>query len=126
MPYFPGPWFSKQDMQDDNGIFEVSMLALLKPWRSLTNLKDPNQSFCDAYNDFLDNASYDTCHLMRNVQFFHECGEHAQSHEQIIETADEPAPTTAWTNIEQVPDGPSLDEDVSKTNFEKFVMEDDI
>ena len=32
MPYFPGRWFPKQDLEDENGLFEASMLALLKPW----------------------------------------------------------------------------------------------
>ena len=32
MPYFPGRWFLKQDLEDENGLFEASMLALLKPW----------------------------------------------------------------------------------------------
>ena len=56
MPYFPGRWFAKRDDDEENGLFHASMLALLKPWRSLQNLKRPGQSFRDAFNEFMSTA----------------------------------------------------------------------
>jgi hypothetical protein len=39
MPYFPGHWFPERDDDFDNSLYHASMLALLKPWRSLRDLK---------------------------------------------------------------------------------------
>ena len=77
MPYFPGQWFPKQDPEDCNGLFKASMLALFKPWRSLTDLKQPEQTFQEAFQDFICEAPFETRRVIKNVQFFHECCEHA-------------------------------------------------
>ena len=89
MPYFPGQWFPKKNPDDCNGIFEASMLALLKPWRSLTDLKRPNQTFREAYDDFLCEASSETCRIIKNIQYFHECGEHARQRTDTIVNTEE-------------------------------------
>lgn len=92
----------------------------------MSDLKEPEQTFRDAYNDFLHNASYDTHRIVRNVQFFHECGEHARRRQQLMQPVDESVPTTAWSNMEEHPDGPPQHDDISDIDFENFVTEDDI
>jgi hypothetical protein len=56
MPYFPGQWFPKKDDENTNGLFEASMLALLKPWRSLLDLKSSHETFRDAFDAFVAHA----------------------------------------------------------------------
>ena len=126
MPYFPGRWFPKQDPEDSNGLFEASMLALLKPWRSLTDLKRPEQTFQEAFNDFICEASSETCRIIKNVQFFHECSEHANQRTEPIFTSDESSPTTVWTDIDEPENGNLDKENVDDDHFEEMILEEDI
>ena len=126
MPFFPGQWFPKQDLEDENGLFKASMLALLKPWRSLSDLKETEQSFRSAYDVFFQNASSEVRRTVKNVQFFHECGEHARRRDQNLEAVDEPGQSTAWSDVQVLADGPPARDEESTTNFDDFVTEDDI
>ena len=126
MPFFPGQWFPKQDLEDENGLFEASMLALLKPWRSLSDLKETEQSFRSAYDVFFQNASSEVRRTVKNIQFFHECGEHARRRDQNLEAVDEPGQSTAWSDVQVLADGPPARDEESTTDFDDFVTEDDI
>ncbi len=79
MPYFPGKWFPKKDNDDVNGIFEALMLALLKPWRSVSDVKKETETFQDAFDDFITHASAEVLRIVDNIQFFHECSESAKT-----------------------------------------------
>ena len=126
IPYFPGQWFPKQDLSDCNGLFEASMLALFKPWRSLTDLKQPDENFRTAYNSFLQSASADSLRIIKNTQFYHECSEHAARHGPIEEQLDEDSANSRWIGMEDCADGPLEDNDVSETCFDHLVTEEDI
>ncbi len=60
MPYFPGPWFAKRDKENINGLFEASMLALLKLWRLLMDLKKGTETFRYVFTNFLSQSSNST------------------------------------------------------------------
>ena len=129
MPYFPGQWFPKQDPEDCNGLFEASMLALFKPWRSLTDLKRPEQTFREAFQDFIREAPFETRRLIKNIQFFHECCEHATQRTEPVITTDESSRTTVWTELEDLEDGPLDNDDhdnVDDELFETLISEEDI
>ena len=79
MPYFPGQWLPKRDEDDSSGLFEASMLALLKPWRLLTDLKTFHESFADAFLLFLSTAPQHIQNTIDNIQFYHECADKATS-----------------------------------------------
>lgn len=78
MPYFPGRWFPKRDDDDENGLFHAAMLALLKPWRSLRDLKQTGQNFRDSFNEFMAHAPQQIHNIVENIQFFHECADSAR------------------------------------------------
>ena len=126
MPYFPGQWFPKQNPDDCNGIFEASILALLKPWRSLTDLKGPEQTFREAYDNFLCEASPETCRIIKNIQYFHECGEHARQRTDTVIDTNETYQTTVWTEIDDPADGLLADDEVNDEHFEDLITEEDI
>ena len=90
MPYFAGSWFAKRDPEDVNGLFEASMLALLKPWRSLKELKNVEETFKHAFDKFLATAPPEIHRTIANIEFFHECSEAATIHRQSAEMATEP------------------------------------
>jgi hypothetical protein len=87
MPYFPGQWFPKRDSVNENGLFEASMLALLKPWRSVLELKRPGETFKQAFESFVCDASDDTHVTIRNIEFFHEsCGSARNQDDETLNT----------------------------------------
>ncbi|KAI9440358.1 hypothetical protein H4582DRAFT_1455846 [Lactarius indigo] len=75
MPYFPGQWFSKRDKATENGLTEASMLALLKLWGSLTTLKKDHETFRNAFNEFMSDASEGVHSTVANIEFFHQCSD---------------------------------------------------
>jgi hypothetical protein len=75
IPNFPGKWFTNRDIFEDRPLFCTSMLALLKLWRSLSDLKDCSETFAEAFDHFLTNTSTSICDIVENIQYFHECSE---------------------------------------------------
>jgi hypothetical protein len=73
MPYIPGPWLAKQIENEEGGLFEASILALLKPWRSLTDLKPELNSFRTAFEQFIAGAADETKRAVENIVFVHDC-----------------------------------------------------
>lgn len=73
MPYFPGQWFPKQEPNCKNGLFEAAMLALLKPWRSLSDIRSSHDCFLDAYDSFYASASEHVRDTIQNIGFYYEC-----------------------------------------------------
>jgi hypothetical protein len=78
MPYFPGRWFPEYDDEAEDGLFHASMLALLKPWRLLCDLKSDGQHFRDAFNTFVTMAPTETSSIIENIQFFYESARSAK------------------------------------------------
>ncbi|KAH9014840.1 hypothetical protein EDB85DRAFT_2212844 [Lactarius pseudohatsudake] len=85
MPYFPGYWFPKRDDNDVNGLFEASMLALLKLWRSLNDLKPEESTFQEAFDLFIADASEETHTTIQNIEFFHKCSESVRSRQNTTD-----------------------------------------
>lgn len=53
LPNFIGPRFPHGANPDQADMFAASVLTLLKPWRTLTDLKDSEQTWKDALESFL-------------------------------------------------------------------------
>jgi hypothetical protein len=81
MPYFPG--FPKKE-GTGNRFFEASMLALLKPWSLLKDLKEEGESFQDTFDLFTSTASDEVLCTIKNIQFYLECCE--SMHSMLAET----------------------------------------
>ncbi|KAH8976475.1 hypothetical protein EDB86DRAFT_2840630 [Lactarius hatsudake] len=96
MPYFPGLWFAKRDNTTENGLFEASMLALLKPWHSLSTLKTEEESFRHAFDKFMSHTADNVRTTVSNIEFFHQCSDSTRSHresgEQEMHTDDRSDP----------------------------------
>ena len=86
MPYIPGQWFPKKG--ENSVFFQASMLALLKPWYSIADLKGEGQSWANAFDDFVRDADETTKRIMENIQFFHECSEGARGRQSGAEEKD--------------------------------------
>lgn len=126
MPYFPGRWFAKRDDDEENGLFQASMLALLKPWRSLQNLKQPGQTFHDAFNEFVSTAARESLTIIENIQFFHECADSARKDRTIGNCLDEPLPPTLTLDNEEDQSVLLLSEEQTTDVLDSLVTDDNV
>jgi hypothetical protein len=110
MPYFPGQWFPKKDA-NGNYLFEASILALLKPWFSISDLKREGETFLEAFDDFIAHASKETTRTIENLQFYHECSEGTQAKQSEPGEVMGVAGTTSHEHAEDV-DLPAIDCDL--------------
>ena len=73
LPNFVGQRFPRSDDTDAKPFYYASILALLKPWRNLgTDLKQPDQTWETAFEDFLEEASWKERRVISDLQYFHE------------------------------------------------------
>lgn len=124
MPYFPGQWFPKRDR--DGVLFQASMLALLKPWYSIADLKEESQSWREAFEAFVSQADGRAQRIMENIQFYHECSERARTRQSGPE---EETDTRFAGNEEEREEVPNVDGDSRGGGEEQFahvVTEEDI
>jgi hypothetical protein len=56
MPNFVGDWFPRNDVPELGDFYHASILALLSPWRDIGDLKRANQTFTQAFEQFLAQA----------------------------------------------------------------------
>lgn len=128
MPYFPGRWFPNRNNASELPYFEASILALLKPWRKITDIKTTGQSFHDAYSSFVDTTSQDIHDTIENICFFHDCCDTARQHRS--ENADGPDydrdDIDVDDNSTELPSlrGQGTEEEIG--DFESIISEEDI
>jgi hypothetical protein len=87
MPNFVGDWFPRNDVPDLGDFYHASILALLSPWRDIGDLKRANQTFTQAFEQFLAQADAYTRDIVDNIQYHHECsdGAHRKRQSQTAE-----------------------------------------
>lgn len=88
MPYIPGQWFPKRDETKNDFLFEAAMLAFLKPWRTVRDLKTETETFEHAFNEFVSNATRDQLFTVQNIEFYYECSKSAEEHQNLREAED--------------------------------------
>ena len=125
MPYFPGPWFPKRDVEGADTLFHASMLALLKPWRSIRDLKMDDEHFQDAFHNFMLEASDETTNVVENIQFFHECADSARNHYASSSLPVDPH-TFPENELAQDSDLPILDNQPISDIVLQLLTEDDV
>ena len=126
MPYFPGRWFPKRDNDEENGLFHASMLALLKPWRSLQDLKHSTESFRDAFDAFMTNAPPDVLATVENIQFFHECADGAQKDRMNENPIDNIFPASTALDYEDVENEVQAADEQSSSVLDSLVTDEDV
>ncbi|KAJ7710213.1 hypothetical protein B0H16DRAFT_1216139, partial [Mycena metata] len=56
------------------------MLILFKPWRHCSDLVRTDQSWIEAYEEFLEVCSPDVTMIINNMQLLHECKDSRDAH----------------------------------------------
>lgn len=75
-----GPAFPRRDREDVYERYCRTMLILFKPWRNACDLRNPNQSWADAFNGFLSQCSEKHRAVINNMQMLHECKDSRDDH----------------------------------------------
>jgi hypothetical protein len=75
---FVGRYFPKREGSETPNLYSASILALFKPWRSLTELMGDRNTWAEALEDFETTMDADTRRRCSNIQYYYHCSEHAQ------------------------------------------------
>ncbi|KAF9489730.1 hypothetical protein BDN71DRAFT_283261 [Pleurotus eryngii] len=78
MLQFVGQWFPSRRDDDKRSLYQASMLALFKPWRSLEDLKGVYVTFDDAFTTFLAQCPLDVQRIMDNMEYYYLSAEAAK------------------------------------------------
>ena len=80
---FFGGWFPRNDKPRDKELCCASVLVLLKPWTDLSQLKTESETFEEAFNFFVNNASKRTLDAIENIQYYYECSDGAKRRREM-------------------------------------------
>lgn len=78
LPRVAGAWFPRNDRESDRDMHMACMLAILKPWRELSDLKGVNETFDESYNRMLSSLDQKHTNFIKNAQYFYECVDDAR------------------------------------------------
>ncbi|KAG9315116.1 hypothetical protein JVU11DRAFT_4235 [Chiua virens] len=76
-PIFLENGFHCANEPETYSLYCASVLALLKPWRQLTDLKHPTESFSTAFQIFMSTAPSTVSDFIDNIQYYYECSDMA-------------------------------------------------
>jgi hypothetical protein len=80
VPVPVGPAIPRRDREEVNARYCRLMLVFFKPWRCVSDLRTPGQSWQDSFNEYLENAPIRFKKLMDNMQIQHECRDSRDDH----------------------------------------------
>ncbi|KAJ7031867.1 hypothetical protein C8F04DRAFT_959757, partial [Mycena alexandri] len=75
-----GPALPRRDTTASEQKHARLMLILFKPWRHAQDLRHNEQSWLDAYRQFLETCSPDIQECIDNMQLLHECKDSRDAH----------------------------------------------
>jgi hypothetical protein len=78
VPRIVGKWFSRSDDPGCHDIYCASMLMLLKPWRSIRELKQHGETFEEKWDVHYTALSNEHKTVVDNIQYFHEAADSAR------------------------------------------------
>ena len=101
LPQFVGRWLPRNDKPHERELYCASILALLKPWCNLSELKANTETFDQAFKSFVDNSPKRTKDIIENIQYYYECYDGAKTRQ---ETQNEDAEVTIDFEAEACPE----------------------
>lgn len=78
LPRFVGHWFARGDDPTTRELYCASMLALLKPWRTMHELKQGHPNFDRSWQIYYATINQFGRTVVENIQYYHECSESAR------------------------------------------------
>ncbi|KAG9093512.1 hypothetical protein FS749_014256 [Ceratobasidium sp. UAMH 11750] len=86
LPNFIGPRLPRRSDPDQVDFYSASVLTMLKPWRKLTDLKQADQSWAGALEDFLASSNRRIQDIVASLEHYHNCkaASDAEKNVQIV------------------------------------------
>ena len=84
-PEFIGAWFPRNDDPDNHELYSAWMLALLVPWRHMSDLCPETQSFSSRFQTFYTNTSKKNKDIMKNIQYYWQCIDGAKRRKEQVD-----------------------------------------
>jgi hypothetical protein len=88
MPRFIGKWIPDSSKADSVNLHAATILLIFKPWRCLAHLKASSESFLESYDLFMTDASVKLKAMIEHMQYYHECWDVAQKHQDTFKTGE--------------------------------------
>lgn len=107
------------------GYYEASMLALLKPWRDLRHLKNDNESWKTAYDEYMQTAIQRDRDVVAGCQYYYDSRSAIENRDED-EEVDRDVMVHSGEDSDDVEEENELDECIpssvsENSNFEKLV-----
>ena len=83
LPHFMGGWFPRNDKPNERELYCASILALLKPWTDLSELKADDENFEQPFRSFVSAAPKKTLDIIENIQYYYECYDGAKRRQEL-------------------------------------------
>jgi hypothetical protein len=102
LPNFIGRKFPRRDDSEIHEFYCACMLMLLKPWRNMNkSLKGENESWTEAFKNYLSNASGRIHALLSGIQYYHECSTSAAQEKKDEQTKNENEERGEYTEYDE-------------------------
>lgn len=84
VPVLMGPQIPRRDREDTQERYSRAIATLFIPWRSVKDLCDVNQSWCEALSLRQGSISQESQQIIDNIQLLHECKKDRDVHLQQV------------------------------------------
>ena len=84
IPVLIGPQIPRKDREETQERYSRAIATLFIPWRSGSDLCNPNQKWCEALNARQDDISIESQRIINNIQLLHECKKDRDAHLQQV------------------------------------------
>jgi hypothetical protein len=91
-------------------LYCATILAVFKPWRTLTDLKHDDESFAHAFQNFFTTTSTTVKRVIENIHYFYECSDKARERRIASESRLDTEWTRTYHNDTEQLDDTDLDE----------------
>jgi hypothetical protein len=78
LPDIVGPWFPRRDDEHRRDLYFASMLALLRPWHRLSQLKQAEETWEIKFTTFVESTTERNQDVMAGIQYYYESKKSAE------------------------------------------------
>lgn len=113
LPRFVGPWFPRSDREEKKELHAAAMLMLLRPWRSLSDIKANHTSFSESLASFKSSEpaiSTRVDGILANIQYYYDCADDAD--DANLDEEDPEEQPMDDTPVPDVPEREVTDDDI--------------
>lgn len=101
LPRFIGSWFPRDNSENpvDKELYCASMLLLLEPWNTITDLKREGEDFTTAFDRMVARGDRWVHTVLHNIRYYYECADGAKARREEERRNGTLIPTATEINI---------------------------